>query len=221
MNVYFLVEGQGEKIIYKEWLTYLCPHLTEVSDFQAIVANNYFIFNGKGQPQIFNQINDSIQDINSIGKYDHFVVVIDAENETVSDKKQEVLDNITQTLQDTCQLAIIVQNICIETWLLGNDTYYHKPSGNKYFPAFHDFYDISRQDPEKMTKEATFSSSTASYHFQYLRNMLLCHGIRYSKSKMSSQITNAVYLQQIQQRVVNTPTHLASFQDFIQFTNSI
>lgn len=221
MNIYMLVEGDGEKSVYSAWLKHICPHLTEVNDFQAVVSNSYFIFNGKGQPQIFKQINDSIQDINLIGKYDYFVIMIDAEEMTVNNKKQEVLSNITEVLNSPCQLEIIVQNICMETWLLGNDTFYHKTSGNKYYQAFHDFYDITINDPEFMPKEPNFSSSKANYHFQYLRNMLLSHGIRYSKSKMSSQIKDAVYLQQIQDRILHTPAHLQSFQDFIQLTHRL
>ena len=38
MNIYFLVEGDTEFIIYRKWLSYLVPELKRVQYYDQVIA---------------------------------------------------------------------------------------------------------------------------------------------------------------------------------------
>jgi len=43
MNLYILVEGRTEEVIYQQWLTYLLPHFRRVDNPSDVAVNNYYI----------------------------------------------------------------------------------------------------------------------------------------------------------------------------------
>ncbi len=124
MRVYFLVEGRRtEAKLYPAWLSHLIPELNRITRYDEEIPNSYFLFSAEGYPSIIlEHIPRSIEDINRIGGYDYFVVALDADQSTVPDR----IDEINESLSDNhihligTELRIVVQNRCIETWLLGN-----------------------------------------------------------------------------------------------------
>ena len=96
MNLYFLVEGRRtERKVYPQSLSYLLPKLTQVNSYDRVERNNYYLISAEGYPSIiYDSIPASIEDINSIGKYNYFVVCLDADESSVSERKEEIYDFI-------------------------------------------------------------------------------------------------------------------------------
>ena len=129
MNLYFLVEGNNsERKVYPAWLSYLLPELQQVYNYDDVNEKNYYLISGEGYPSIYNYITSSIAEINSNGKYNYFVLCLDAEENTVSERHAEIQDflrNQNLELKKT-ELILIIQNRCLESWLLGNRKIYSK-----------------------------------------------------------------------------------------------
>ncbi|MGK7887421.1 MAG: hypothetical protein AB4057_22685 [Crocosphaera sp.] len=119
MNIYFLVEGRHtEKKLYPQWLQYYIPELRKVQFYDQVEHNNYYLLSGKGYPRILNDgLFEAVQDIQETGKYDYLVICVDAEEDSVSEKRQEVNNFIESNGMDLDQteLILIIQNRCIET----------------------------------------------------------------------------------------------------------
>jgi hypothetical protein len=93
MNIYFLVEGQStEQDIYPAWISYLVPELKRVDNFDEVEQNNYYLFSSYGVPFIEKDIINAVMDINFIGKYHYFVICIDADSATVSQRESKILN---------------------------------------------------------------------------------------------------------------------------------
>ncbi|MFB2923469.1 MULTISPECIES: DUF4926 domain-containing protein [Aerosakkonema] len=164
MNLYFLVEGNStEKKVYPAWLAHILPELQRVQNYNEVVKNNYYLFSGGGYPSIYDHITNAIEDILSIGKYDYFVVCLDAEERTVSDSKQEIYELLQSKNIDmgSTQLVIIIQNRCIETWFLGNRKIYSRNPQTSPLLDYTSFYDVSVNCPELMGKYDNFNNLRA------------------------------------------------------------
>jgi len=123
MNLYFLVEGVTERKLYPKWLEHLLPSYIRISDPHDAYRNNYFLISGGGYPSLLdNHLKNSVEDITSSGNYDFFILVLDSDEVTVDERINEVNNRIFNENINlgSCELKIIVQNKCIETWLLGN-----------------------------------------------------------------------------------------------------
>ncbi|NET62591.1 MAG: hypothetical protein F6K47_42810, partial [Symploca sp. SIO2E6] len=124
MNIYFLVEGRStEKKIYPDWLSYLIPQLKRVQFHDQVEVNNYYLISGNGYPAIISDgIPNAVDKITEVGKYDYLVICIDADEDTVDARKKYIYDSIQKNNIELgkTQLVLIIQNRCIETWLLGN-----------------------------------------------------------------------------------------------------
>lgn len=124
MRVYFLVEGRRtEAKVYRAWLSHLIPELSRLTRFDELMPDSYFLFSAEGYPSIIlEHIPNAIEDINRIGGYDYFVVALDADQSTVEDRIDEINESLSNNHIQLigAELRIIVQNRCIETWLLGN-----------------------------------------------------------------------------------------------------
>jgi hypothetical protein len=75
-------------------------------------------------------------------------------------------------------------------------------------------------DPELMTKPSVFSESIAKYHLNYLQIMLRARNIFYTKN-YPRDTAEPYYLQQLQERIAQTPTHLHTFQAFLEFCDQV
>jgi len=224
MNIYILVEGQStETDLYPAWLSYLIPELSRVNYFDEVEQNNYYLFSSNGIPSVYDDIINATKDINSTDKYDYFVICLDANSATVNQRE----DKIVKLLKDeqvnliNTPLKIIVQNRCIETWLLGNiKVYSRNPQNDSQFIEYSDFYNVSQNDPELMNKPDHFRGSISNFHIAYLKAMFRERGkMTYSKSN-SKEVQKSSYLKELKKRVSATP-HLKSLSTFFEFCEQI
>ena len=222
MNLYIIVEGEAELQAYPKWLSYTLPQLSQVDNYRDVTHNNYYIFSGGGIPSMYNHIVNAIRDINTVKNYSYFIICIDSEEISVERRKEKVLEFIKEEgvqLMDACELKFVIQHRCMETWFLGNRKVYKRnPQGEK-FREYSSFYNVEKDDPEWMEKYEGFKLTT-HFHQSYLREMLKEYNIRYSKSNPKAVITTS-YFDEIVKRVLDEPTHLSSFSDFLALIDEI
>jgi len=225
MNLYFLVEGQRtEKKVYPAWLSHLLPELKRVNDYDQVDKNNYYLFSAEGYPSIIHKhLPNAVEDIVIHGKYNYLIICLDADEVSVNERKQEihnfvVKNDINLKLGNT-KLQIIIQNRCIETWFLGNRKIYSKKPQNNPLIDYIRHYDIYTNCPELMGNYGTFNTH-AQFHEAYLKELFRAKNINYSKNN-PGDVVKSHYLNQIVQRITDDPTHLQSFQVFIEFCRNI
>lgn len=121
------------------------------------------------------------------------------------------------TLQ-TATFHLVVQNCCLETWLLGNDRIFSRyPSGDQLKECLK-HYSVLESDPELM--DSPDDRSRVEFHLHYLRKMLEEKRMHYSKSK-PKDVCSESYLAALRDRSVRTPDHLASFRHFINLMQTL
>ncbi|MDB9315843.1 hypothetical protein PN462_22215 [Spirulina sp. CS-785/01] len=123
MNLYFLVEGRStETKLYPRWLQYLVPELTQVDNHDDVQKNNYYLVSGQGYPAILNYLSTAVEDITEVGVYNYLVICVDADEDSVKERKEEIRTFIEEQNFElgSTKVKIIIQNRCIESWLLGN-----------------------------------------------------------------------------------------------------
>lgn len=226
MNLYFLVEGKRtEPRIYPKWLKLLLPNFTKTErpfDLKNTNTNfKYFIFSGCGYPSLLNHIENSILDINDIGKFSYFIICVDSEEVCPKKRKQEIIDHIEEKglVLDNTELVIIVQNICIETWLLGNEkVFLSNPTDKTYSKEYIKKYNVQDNDPELMPSFSK-EKNTAQYHLQYLKYMLIERNMKYSKNNVQD-VGCSDYLSALICRSTKT-NHLKSFGEFYSLCEKI
>ncbi len=202
----------------------MLPELKRVDNYDEAEKNNYYIFSANGYPSIiYNHLPNAAEDINAHGKYNYFIVCLDADEVSVNERKQEINDfvqdkKIQLILGDT-QLITIIQNCCIETWFLGNRKIYTKNPQDKSLLAYTRYYDVSENCPELMGKYQDFNMHS-QFHEAYLKELFKAKNINYSK-KLPGDVTQLYYLQQLIARIENESDHLPTFREFIQFCNII
>ncbi len=241
MNFYFVFEGKTEPIVYKKWLSVLLPDLTEVDSFDAVNQNNYYYVSDMGVPSCYRVAANAIQDINAFPKYNYLVLFTDADRFTVAEKKAEADEQIKLELQDkpfktlpeNCQLEIIVQKVCIETWFLGNRKFFVRhPQNNPTLTQYIEYFDVSKSNPEDLagefvqdeenTKDIFGYKTKALFHEGYLREIFKERSsasnksFSYRKSK-PIEVQEEYYLKQLRARIETNSDHLLSFQEFIEF----
>ncbi|MFP4413897.1 hypothetical protein [Coleofasciculus sp.] len=223
MNIYFLVEGNSsEKKIYPKWLWYLLPELKPVTYHDQVQKNNYYLISGKGYPAILHDgLDNAIDKIKETNNYDYLVLCMDADEETVNER-ESYIENLIQRkntdLGDT-KIKIIIQNRCIETWLLGNRKIFDSRQPlESPLSDYVNYYDVSHYDPEKMGKYNM--RNHADFHFKYLQKIFEARNISYTK-KFPGDAMKRYYLEQLQKRVQDDSTHLETFQNFLSFCEII
>ncbi|OCT14255.1 hypothetical protein A8709_25845 [Paenibacillus pectinilyticus] len=222
MNLYILVEGKSEKYIYPAWLKQLLPDLIQVNNHNEVENQNYYLFSCQGYPSILDDIGNAIDDIKLSNKYDYLMVILDADDVAVDDRRAEVLNEVKKHNFDLSKILVVVQNHCIETWCLGNQRVYSRNPTTIEFINCADFYCVRENDPEFMGLDGNVTqiSTTATYHEYYLSKMLLERNTSYSKGKRSKAVQDPGYLSQMLQRIDST-THLNSFREFISIIGGL
>ena len=222
MNLYFLVEGKRtEKKVYPQWLHYLLPKLTKVDSYDDVNKNNYYLISAEGYPSIiYDSIPDSIEEINTSGKYDYFIVCLDADESTVNERKEEIYDFIASEKLELkkAKMAIIVQNRCFETWFLGNRNIYTRNPQADPLLKYTRYYNVCVDDPELMGKGDR--NTHASFHNDYLEALFKAKNIKYSKTK-PQYVSEKYYLDELLKRIEDKPEHLSSFAKFIELCEEI
>ncbi|MBM7118303.1 hypothetical protein [Archangium primigenium] len=221
MKFYFLVEGRRtEKKLYRAWLGYCFPHLQEVAQAADLTTHSFFILAGMGYPSYLQRIPDALADSARYAA-DHLFICIDAEERTYDERKQELhtlVDNALRKHQAegrpyTGQIHIIVADCCIETWLLGHQKLMPRQPNDEALAKFKRFYDVSRDDPERMDRHPGHPRGRADFHLEYLSHVFRHHGKSYSKERPGIA-TEASYFAALRDRCLSpTPghRHLASF----------
>ena len=220
MNLYFLVEGmQSERKVYPAWLSHLLPELTRVQSYDEVNEKNYYLISGEGYPSLYDFIPPSIEEINLSGKYNYFVVCLDAEENTVAQRHAEIYGFLNQEKLElkNAEIVLIVQNRCWETWLLGNRKIYSKQPQYQPLLDYTKYYNVSVDCPEKMGKYLDFNTH-AQFHGAYLRALFEAKNITYSK-KRPGDVLKPFYLEQLLTRIEFQPEQLTTFRHFIDFCN--
>ncbi|NES05039.1 MAG: hypothetical protein F6K22_20740 [Okeania sp. SIO2F4] len=226
MNIYFLLEGRStEKKIYASWLKPLLPELTKVKLYHQANHNNYCLVRANGYPSILHDyIPDAIKKMEETDKYNYLVICLDAEEETVASKRKEIEEFI---VKNDLRLKLgkvkpisIIQNRCIETWLLANRKLFDSRQPLEIpLSDYAQYYDVSVKDPELMGNYSQ-NYNHAKFHFLYLKEIFKAKKINYSK-KNPGKARNESYLDELKKRVVSEPEHLKTFQYFIDFCQMI
>lgn len=223
MNLYFLVEGsQSERKIYPAWLAYLLPELQRVDNYDDVNENNYYLISGEGYSSLYDFIPPSIEEINLNGNYNYFVMCFDADECTAAERHAEIHEFLlAQKLEliKRTELVLIVQNRCLESWLLGNRKIYTKNPQNQPLLDYTKYYDVSVNCPENMGKYQDFNTH-AQFHATYLRKLFEAKNTSYSK-KNPGDARKEFYFNQLLERIKYEPEHLTTFRYFIEFCNTI
>jgi hypothetical protein len=235
MNLYFLVEGSSEFYIYPKWLSHLLPHFKRVNEYDQVTDNNYFIFNAFGQPAIIDEhLPNAIKDINlleSQGKhyYNYLLVCLDSEELTVDELREDIIASLKSNKNinlSSIKLVLIIQNRCIETWLLGNQNFVLTQAANiplKYsepFLTYKNHYDVRNQDPELMGIYNGRSTTHAQFHEEYLKSVFKARELAYSKGN-PKVVGEKFYLDELIKRIKFQPNHLNSFQYFLSVIQTL
>ena len=223
MRIYFLVEGRRtESKVYRAWLSHLIPELSRMDRYNEATTSGYFLISAEGYPSIIqDHIPNSVEDINRAGDYDYFVVSLDADEATVQDRIDEINESLSANALHliNAELRIIVQNRCIETWLLGNRRIVKKSPEGSTLQNYVEHYNVRLYDPELMQKHSGFNTH-AQFHNQYLKEIFRERNIHYSK-KSPGEALKKTYLEELRSRVRDEPSHLGSLQAFLDFCSLV
>ncbi len=159
MNLYFLVEGKTERTLYPKWLEYLIPSLIRVDSPGEANGNCYYLISGGGYPGLLdNHLLNSVLDINDVGNYNYFIIALDSDEVTIDERLEEIDRRITNEKINigNCEIKIIVQNRCIETWLLGNRNVFQRNPTTRELIEYIKFFNVFTADPELMASPQYF-----------------------------------------------------------------
>ena len=230
MNYYFLLEDEKSFLsILPIWLDFMEFGCTRVQQLSDVCSNNYVLESGHGITRletetIFKTIDTLIDSPDIIDK---LVIIADAEEIGFQERKtriREKINNYYSSIELPCDIEIFVCNRCIETWLLGckGISNYQTENIPIELSAHYDFYDIENNNPELMGKPLTHNSTVATYHFQYLHDMLLDISLKehkralsYRKNKVGCTIYPK-YFEGMLKRATTT-TDISSFKEFYDF----
>jgi len=227
MNLYFLLEDEKSFLkVLPKWLEYMNFGYRRVADICDVQENNYVLQSGQGVTQLVTKILfDTIDTILlNPGKIDKLVIILDAEELEVEDRKQKVNEQINRRYASEelgFDIVILVCNHCFETWLLGCCGLYPKEEIDKEsdFYQYYIHYNIDERNPEQMIPPADNNDTIAQYHFHYLHELLRYKKIRYSKNKPNN-VAKEEYFKGIVKRI-ETTEHLKSFKYFYDYIISI
>jgi len=116
-------------------------------------------------------------------------------------------------------LEIIIQNRCIETWLLGNQRFFKEQPQSEDLQRYINHYNVSQNDPELMPLLDGFTSP-GRFHKAYLKSIFKERNCNYSETR-PGQAGDETYFDELQKRVYENPTHLQTFSAFLQFCRTL
>jgi hypothetical protein len=218
VNLYFLVEGRRSELrIYPSWLTELLPGWERVLRPSALTNSTYYLISGEGYPSLLgNHLRNAVLDINDASNVDFLVVVLDTdgcEPEARSDEVRDALDALDVALQG-CNLVVIPQHSCIETWLLGNRRIVTRAPARERLRDYLNFFDVRAEDPEAMDRHGDFQT-VGQFHFAFVQEVFREKGIAYTK-RNPGHAADPAYLRALRERV-GDERHLSSLRRLIEF----
>ncbi len=119
MNIYVVTEGKVEKKVYRAWIPKVNSSLTPIEAVEDVTDNNFYIFSAQGYPDIFNAIDNALEDISNFPAYTRLVISVDSEQQTREERFAEFASYVEHKV-NTLDVRIVIQHFCIETWALGN-----------------------------------------------------------------------------------------------------
>lgn len=197
------------------WLSILRPDMTKVDHATDADKNNYYLISGEGYPSLLNHLENAIEEVNAIDKYDYLVLCLDAEESTIEKRKKEIQQHLDakEMKLAKAKLIIIVQNPCFETWFLGNRKIFKRTPQSQLLNEYIAFYDVRQNDPEEMPCHN--ENTRAQFHHSYLCEIFKERGLTYSKQKPGN-VGEATFLNELISRNAETE-HISSFKEFIEF----
>ncbi len=219
MNIYVVAEGKTERYVYKKWFEHFLPNYKLVSMPEQATDNCYYIISGIGYPNIKKEVTNAIKTMKELGTYQQLLVIVDSDGEPFHDKYTEFKTLADEHILASIDFDIIVQNICIETWFLGNVKAVPAQPTDSEACSHISFYNVRENDPELMKKPENFIGSFANYHYQYLKCLLKHNNISYSKT-IPNSVYELHYYRQLQNRIATTG-HINSFSQVETFFNKI
>lgn len=210
MRLYYLLEGENEIDIYREWTHYLNSGMRYIKEVFEPGGCKYYIFSAKGYPHIIDDIPNACNDCVKYN-YDQLFICLDQDN----NNKDLILEEIQEKVKPyKISYHVIFQKRCIETWLMSNSKIYKKHVSKEcHFWKYHNYYNVSVNDPEEMGNPDS-SISISQYHYNYLRAMLMEKRICYSKGKTNKELIKSSYLNSIRKRIKKT-NHTKSLDDYL------
>ena len=223
MNLYFVLEGEKtEPKVYPNWIQTILPHFEQVDFASEASKNNFYLFSAGGIPSIYRHVANAIKDINDGLNYQKLIVCLDGEDIGISARIAELKRAIQKydvALKTPCQLHIIVQEVCIETWFMGNRDIVARNAQDPWLQSQLNTYNIRLKDPEKLESLDARYNTKAQFHFAYLRAVLQEKNLRYSKSNPRIMAKSS-YLEALINRI-NATDHLKSFKVFHNLLSAI
>jgi hypothetical protein len=218
VRLYFLVEGdRTEPIIYRHWVEHTFPGIVRAARIEDLRDDSYLIQKGGGYPSCLQRIGNAMLEMTDVPVVDHFFICVDAEEVPLADRFDEfdaaVREEAEQArLHERCprvSVHVIVQNCCIETWLLGHGKMLRRAPHSARLVEMKTFYDVSSLDPEAMGRPRGFVTRQ-SFHEAYLKEMLAEQGKSYSKAH-PGVVLESNYLASLRDRCATT-SHLPSLK---------
>lgn len=225
MNYYFLLEDEKSFIkVLPKWLEYMNFQCSRVVDIEHVTENNYVMQSGQGLYQLVDVILYQTMDTIIAKKdiIDYLIVILDAEEEKVEDRRKDVYQRINKYCNQNkiilnFEIKVIVCNHCFESWLLANEDIYpdeEPPKSSDFFP-FYKHYNVREQDPEMLEVPDGIDDTTAKYHFHYLHEALRYKGVRYSKNK-PNYVSTHTYFEALLHRI-NRTNHICTFKELCDY----
>lgn len=226
MNVYFLVEGEKTEMeVYPRWLSTLAPNLRRVASPDEADSDCYYLGSGFGYPSILTEfLPEAVETVNELRTYDFLVLVADTDDFSVEERREEIEGFLSKQglVLWKAELVLILQHCCIETWFLGNRTFFPANPRDERLQRFIAHHNVSSDDPELMAQPEWFPGNRAEFHEMYLDAMFRerfggrLHTPSYKK-EAPRHVQDQSYLEQLKNRVSDESSHLKSFQNFLEF----
>lgn len=214
MNIYVVVEGKTEKIVYKSWIPLVNPKLECAERISDVNSNNFYLVSGLGYPYYFDVIDGAISDINNSGLFDRLVISVDSEDMTCEEKYSEILE-YSRGKQCVTEIRIVIQHFCFECWALGNRRVVRRHPTSRRLRTYKQFFNVRVQDPELLPACPDEELNRAQFAERYLRAALneRNRSITYSKGA-PKYICYHKYFAQVNLRLDDTG-HITSFSSFL------
>jgi hypothetical protein len=210
MNCYVIVEGDGEKKVYKNWIPLINPQLNYVERLDDLINNNYAIYSGGGYPNYYKVIENAIGDINASINVDRFIIIVDSEEMTYQEKCNEI-ENFIAIHPCRVQFHIIIQHFCLETWGLGNRSFPRRNTTNQKLRSYYSFFNVIQNDPELLPEYIIEDLNRAQFSLKYLSTIVNDRNPRITYSKSNPKILiQSGYFEQLRGRL-NDTSHIQSF----------
>jgi len=218
MNIYVVVEGRAEKIVYSSWIPSLNPLLSEVSYVEELNGNKFLIREGGGMPQYFDVIAAAVEDARAFPEISRLVVCVDSEDQSFDEKYAEVTTFIAGcNPNSTTDTRVVVQDFCFEVWALANRRAMPTTVREPRLLTFKKHFDVSVRDPELLSPLPESEFNRAQTAKSYLRSMI---STKWKREKLGysegnpGPVVHPSYFRHVRARRTDTK-HIARLDAFI------